>query len=570
MPNVDRKWLPPALIVLAGASSVAAFSRLPAMVDLRFEGLLPFAVSSPPDLAPRWLALSLMPSLTLVLWLALRWAPTAGGQRLARRMFRHAPAEVTRPGQFERFGKSYDAIVLGIVLLGLGLHAAVLAAAFQAPGLASRIVPAVLGASLVLMGNVMPRLRPNWVAGLRTKRLLEDPQRWRRAHRVFGAAFVLSGIVMILTAVVAPSYGLLVGIASILASCAVGFAASTRAGGAVPHPLLVAVGVLLAAGHVAFAQVHQGSVASLELTAPTSVAETPFTFTRDGLVLDGSLAMPRFSAGRIPVVVIVAGSGPTDRNANGPLINTNAYAMLAWGLAEHGIASLRYDKRGIGKSAVQDGDPTTLTTDLYVADVAAAAIALALDQRFSSVILLGHSEGAGHVLQAANRGAEAAGVIMVAAQGRRLADVVHEQLARQVDDATVAVIDSAFARFLRGEDPGDVPPIAQPIIIPAYRNFLRSLAAYDPQGEARRYSGPLLILQGTTDVQVTEEDAELLYAAQPRATLVRLDNVNHVLKSIESLELQEQMKTYHDPTMQLAPSVVPTIARWVEEVDQKP
>lgn len=225
---------------------------------------------------------------------------------------------------------------------------------------------------------------------------------------------------------------------------------------------LLVSGLLLTPASTLWGQLPQGATAPVELDPPPTVAEEPFTFERDGLTLHGTLAMPRSAPGQVPVVVIVAGSGPTDRNANGPLINTNAYAMLAWGLAEEGIASLRYDKRGIGMSAGEGGDPTTLTPDHYVADVVAAATALASDARSSKVILLGHSEGAGHVLQAANRGAPQAGVILVAAQGRMLAEVIHEQFARQADSTTVAAIDSAFARFVRGDDPGEVPPIAQP------------------------------------------------------------------------------------------------------------
>lgn len=332
------------------------------------------------------------------------------------------------------------------------------------------------------------------------------------------------------------------------------------------HATLVAVGLLASSTIGLAAQLPPAASPPVELAPPPTVAESPFTFARGGLTLHGTLAIPPAPAAGMPVVVIVAGSGPTDRNANGPLVNTNAYAQLAWGLAEQGIASLRYDKRGIGMSAGEGGDPTTLTTDHYVEDVAAAATALASDARFSKVILLGHSEGAGHVLQAANRGAPQAGVIMVAGLGRRLTAVLHEQFARQADSTTVATIDSAFARFLRGDDPGEVPPIARPVIVPQYRNFLRSMAAYDPQSEARRFVGPLLIVQGTTDVQLTMEDAELLQAAQPRATLVRLEDVNHVLKSIASMDLQAQTATYRDPSLPLAPSVVPAIAGWIEDL----
>jgi hypothetical protein len=232
MANVDRKWLPVSLIAVAGLASAVAYGRLPVRVDLRFEGVLPFVPLQPADPAPRWLALTLMPTLALVLWAAFRLAPTTAGQSVGRRLFRHAPTEVTSPAQFERFGKTYDTIVLGIVILLLGFHAAVLAAAFQAPTVAARIVAAVLGACLILIGNVMPRLRPNWVAGLRTRRLLEDPQLWRRAHRTFGFAFTASGLVTILAALVAPEFGLLIGIASLIASLVIGAVATTKLSGA--------------------------------------------------------------------------------------------------------------------------------------------------------------------------------------------------------------------------------------------------------------------------------------------------------------------------------------------------
>jgi hypothetical protein len=228
MPSVDRRWLPLVLIAAAAVASLLTYGRLPAVLDLRLEGLLPIDVSETASPVPRWLALSLMPAMALLLWAAFRAAPTAAGQRVARRLFRRAPDVVTSPEQFERFGKSYDAIVLGVVMLLLGLHAAIIVAALGYPGIATRIVPAVLGACLILMGNVMPRLRPNWVAGVRTKRTLEDPQLWRATHRAFGTAFVVSGLLTIIVAVGAPRYGLVTGIATLLLSCVVGLVASTR------------------------------------------------------------------------------------------------------------------------------------------------------------------------------------------------------------------------------------------------------------------------------------------------------------------------------------------------------
>lgn len=233
MPSVDRKWLPLVLIGLAAVASLLTYRWLPAMLDLRLEGMLPFETSETASPVPRWLALSLMPALALLLWAAFRAAPTAAGQRVARRLFRRAPEAVTSPEQFERFGKTYDAIVLGVVMLILGVHAAIITAALGHPGIAVRIAPAVLGATLILMGNVMPRLRPNWVAGVRTQRTFENPQLWRTTHRAFGAAFVVSGFLTIIVGAFAPRYGLLTAIASLLMSLVVGFVASMRR---VAHP----------------------------------------------------------------------------------------------------------------------------------------------------------------------------------------------------------------------------------------------------------------------------------------------------------------------------------------------
>jgi hypothetical protein len=229
MPSVDRKWIPLALIAAAAVASVMTYAKLPAMVDLRFDGMLPFETPEPADVAPRWLALSLIPVLALAVWAAFRAAPTAAGQRVGRLFLRSAPDVVTSPEQFARFGKTYDAIVLAVVILLLGVHAAIIAGALGYAGVASRIIPAVLGACLIVMGNVMPRLRPNWVAGVRTTRTLEDPQLWRTTHRAFGTAFVVAGFLTMVVALVAPRYGLVTGLASLMVSCIVGGIASTRA-----------------------------------------------------------------------------------------------------------------------------------------------------------------------------------------------------------------------------------------------------------------------------------------------------------------------------------------------------
>ena len=228
MANVDRRWLPLALIAAGAVASLVAYGKLPAMVGFGFEGMLPIDTTETTELAPRWFALSLMPVLALVIWAAFRAAPTAAGARVGRFLLRGAPADVTSPAQFERFGKSYDTIVLAVVMLILAFHVAIIAGALGYVAIAVRAVPVMLGVCMVIMGNVMPRLRPNWVAGVRMMRTFEDPQLWRSTHRAFGTAFVVSGVLTMLVGLVAPRYGLVTGLATLMVSCIVGLIASMR------------------------------------------------------------------------------------------------------------------------------------------------------------------------------------------------------------------------------------------------------------------------------------------------------------------------------------------------------
>ena len=295
--------------------------------------------------------------------------------------------------------------------------------------------------------------------------------------------------------------------------------------------------------------------------------EEPFDVTSSGLLLPGTLTRPTETSGPIPIAVIVVGSGPTDRNGNGPLVQTDMYAQLAHGLARRGVASVRYDKRGIGPSMFTV-DHTALTLDDFVGDVMTVAGAVAADSQYSSVYLVGHSEGAGLVLQAANRGAPVAGIAMLSGLGRPLQDVIHDQFLLLTDSLTVQKIDEAFERFLEGEDVADAPEVARPLLAPVYRRLIASMAAYDPEAEIARATVPVLIVQGAMDLQVLEEDAERLHAAQPAAEMILLPNANHVLKAASTREPAAQMATYQDRSIPIVSEVVDGIADWIDATEE--
>lgn len=249
MANVDRKWIAPAIITAAFAASAIAYTRLPAAVAPQMTELLPFRVPDANESGPRWIAAFLIPSIAVLFWAGFRLAATARAQRVGRWFFRTAPPEVTSAGQFDRFAKTYETIVLGVVLLILGLHAGFLAAAFQRPTMAARIIGVTLALFFIAVGNVMPRLRANWIAGLRTNALLADPDLWRTAHRRFGAALVGAGLVTLVVAIAAPRYSLLTGLALLVLSCVVAFATTTGRRGMTSTTLAAGLAIALTSRH---------------------------------------------------------------------------------------------------------------------------------------------------------------------------------------------------------------------------------------------------------------------------------------------------------------------------------
>ena len=309
------------------------------------------------------------------------------------------------------------------------------------------------------------------------------------------------------------------------------------------------------------------SAAAIDTVPPKTVIEIPFTIQSGTLMLPGTLTLPARYKRQIPVALIVAGSGPTDRNGNsaGALRaqnNSNLYAILSWQLANAGIASVRYDKRVLGDNLRKIDLPSTSIDD-FIADAIVGARMLVADRRFSKVILIGHSEGAELVLQAVNRGTPAAGIVMLSGAGRPIMPVLREQISKQLPPAEIVKWDSASARYLRGEDPGDVHPVLRSLLQPTNRRFMQSWVKYDPASEIAKVKVPVLIIQGGHDIQISEADARALKAAHPAAKLLVIPSANHVFRAAVSDDRMTQAKLYTDPTIPIVPELTPAIVDWI-------
>ena len=531
-----RKWLPAAPIVIALALAAAAYPALPSAVRPAFERVFP--LGSAGDEMPRAAVALLFPGVMIAVWALLAGLAKVRGTKGG------ALPEHIAASAVARFEPTYHVIVFAVVTLLLLLHVAILAAALAWPAWTIQAVGVALGVGLVLVGNLMPRVRPNWIVGVRTPATLADSELWMRTHRYFGGLLMLAGVVVAVVGYVAPQWMMVALAAGVLVAAILAHWRASRAAGSAA--VVAAVAALM-----------------LPLEARAQTAETPFDVSRAGLTLPGSLVMP--AAQRPDVLVIIAGSGPTDRNGNGPLVQTDLYKQLARELADSGYATVRYDKRGIGPGAMTI-DHTQLSVDDYVSDARAFVDSLRSDGRFGRVFLMGHSEGTMHAVLAANRGAPVAGVILLSATGRPLARVLHDQFALQVDSVTVARVDSAFAQFIRGETPVNPPPAAAPVLVPHYRKMIASMAAYDPVAEVKALRRPLLVITGSTDLQTNRKDFEALRAARGDAKSVLIPGANHVFKATESLDPAVQQPTYRDPGLPIVRDLVPTVVAWLKAV----
>jgi pimeloyl-ACP methyl ester carboxylesterase len=269
-----------------------------------------------------------------------------------------------------------------------------------------------------------------------------------------------------------------------------------------------------------------------------------------------------------PTVLMIPGSGPTDRDGNNPQgVRAAPYRLLAEGLAGHGISSVRIDKRGMFGSQGAVDDPNSVTIDDYVRDIAAWIEVIRFQTGAERVWLLGHSEGGLVALAAATVLENVSGLILVATPGRPLGDILKEQLranpaiAPHMDAADHAIDELSAGRRV---DEARIPPELAPLFSAKVQGFLISAFSLDPADLASKVTEPVLIVQGQRDLQVSVADAERLHKAAPSSTLVTLPDTNHVLKRVSSVDRDANIATYLDGNLPLVPEVVETVSTFVK------
>ena len=323
------------------------------------------------------------------------------------------------------------------------------------------------------------------------------------------------------------------------------------------NPITLALGLAMAASMIAPAAAQEDIVQE-DITTTHADLQGDLAGTLEGTLAKGT-----------PAVLIVPGSGPIDRDGNSPLgISAQSYKLLTDALAQRGIASVRIDKRGMFGSAGAVPDANDVTVGNYVSDIESWADTISPRAGGECVWLLGHSEGGLLSMAAAAKDpARYCGLLLVASPGVNAGDVIRAQLAANPANAPIMPqVNAIIAKLKAGESVAldEMPPGLIPLFGPQVQGFVGSMLRQEPAELIAAHDLPVLILNGSEDLQTPATDAQLLATARPDATLVLLDGVNHVLKQVPAGDRAANIASYDNPDLPLAPGLAEAIADFVE------
>jgi len=275
--------------------------------------------------------------------------------------------------------------------------------------------------------------------------------------------------------------------------------------------------------------------------------------------IEGTLMLPEQGTSKT-VVLIIAGSGPTDRDGNNTSMKNNSLKMLAAELNKHGIASLRYDKRAIGNSRNAGLKESDLRFENYVNDARGWVAYIKKELKSNNIVIIGHSEGS-LIGMIASQDKDVGKFISIAGIGRPADKILREQLKNQ-PPAMIIKVNTILDELVKGRAVEHVPPELNSLFRYSVQPYLISWMKYDPQREIAKLKIPALIIQGTTDIQVGLEEAKLLQKALPRAKMVIIEGMNHIMKPAPA-DRQMNILTYTQPDLPLQKDLISNIIPFI-------
>ncbi len=275
--------------------------------------------------------------------------------------------------------------------------------------------------------------------------------------------------------------------------------------------------------------------------------------------IDGSFLLPEHNLTNT-VALLISGSGPTDRDGNNSGMINNSLKMLANALSKQGIATLRFDKRGIGKSRDAGLNEADLRFENYINDVKGWISYLKNEQKFNKIVVIGHSEGS-LIGMIASQDKNVNKYISLAGAGQAADKILREQLRNQPPSLTIQ-INSILDDLVKGKTVSNTPQELNSLFRASVQPYMISWIKYDPQKEIAKLKIPVLIIQGTTDIQVSLDDAGRLSRACPKAKLLKIEGMNHILK-LAPADRQLNIATYMQPDLPLKKELIESVASFI-------
>jgi pimeloyl-ACP methyl ester carboxylesterase len=300
------------------------------------------------------------------------------------------------------------------------------------------------------------------------------------------------------------------------------------------------------------------------IVSASSFSQVTAAFTKENItvnsLLNGSLYTPNQQNKKLNLVILIAGSGPTDRDGNQMGLVNNSLKLLAEALANNGIAVYSYDKRIFAQMASGKLDEASLSFDNFIDDAKAVIQYFKNQKKYHNITVAGHSEGALIGMVAANGNADA--YISIAGAGRPIDEVLLEQIGKQAP-----FLKEEVQKNLETLKSGSTFELKNQMLASLFRAsvqpYMISWIKYNPQTEIKKLQIPTLLINGDKDIQVSVQDAQLLQQAKLNAQLHIIQNMNHVFKEIKGDDA-ENKAAYTNPDLPISielSSIITTFIR---------
>jgi uncharacterized protein len=274
--------------------------------------------------------------------------------------------------------------------------------------------------------------------------------------------------------------------------------------------------------------------------------------------IDGTLLTPN-NITKPHLAIIIGGSGPTDRNGNQSFLNNNSLKKLAEDLTNNNIATFRYDKRVVKQIKTGRIDRNILFDD-FVTDATSVIEYFKKDGNFNHIYIIGHSQGSLVGMLAAKDKVD--GFISISGPAQSIDNIILEQIAKTypiLSNDAKRVVDS----LRKGIKTDDFPMELASVFNKDIQSFMMNWMQYNPTEEIKKLKMPILLINGTKDLQVETKEAVQLNEAVPSSILKLLDNMNHVLVAIDGDNL-ENSKSYNEPNRKIAPQLIDELLNFIK------